>query len=497
MGAFEEYEQYDGMGLAELVRREEVSPAELVDTAISRIEELNPRLNAVIHKMYDIALEEARNPQFDGPFRGVPFLLKDLTAAYAGEPMRSGCRFLEDFVPRQDSEIVRRYKCAGLIILGKTNTPEFGLVPFTETELFGAAKNPWDLTCNPGGSSGGSAAAVAARMVPMAHGNDGGGSIRIPASCTGTFGLKPTRGRNPAGPLVAENWQGLSIDHVLTRTVRDSAAMLDATHGPDVGAPYVAPPPKRPFLDEAKTEPGELRIAFTAEPFLPSTVHEDCVRGLEATVKLCQELGHEVVEARPQVNGLEFARAFFTMVCGETGATIEEMEAVRGRRARPQDFEPSTWAVGLLGRQIPASEYSKALHLLKSYGRVVGAFLERFDVLLTPTLSRPPVKIGELQPKGIEALALKALGRLNSGRIIKSLVNIDELAAQVLEFIPFTPLFNASGNPAMSVPLYWNATGLPVGMQFVGRFGDEATLFRLAGQLERAQPWRERRPMVC
>lgn len=496
MSVFEEYDQYDGLGLAELVRQGEVSPTEMVEEAIARIEALNPQLNAVIHKMYDQALETARNRVEDGPFRGVPFLLKDMTAAYAGEPLRAGCRFLADYIPDHDSELVRRYKCAGVIVVGKTNCPEFGLVPYTEPELFGPTRNPWDLTRNPGGSSGGSAAAVAAGMVPLAHGNDGGGSIRIPASCCGLVGLKPTRGRVPIGPDIAESWHGFSIDHVLSRSVRDSAAMLDATHGEDVGAPYVAPAPKRPYVEEVGADPGKLRIAFTADPFMPSTVHVDCLKGLGATAELCRKLGHEVVEAKPQIDAQAFAKAFFMVACADTRASIEEYEHLLDHKATPQDFEPSTWAVGLLGKEIPGSELSKALHMLKGSGRKVGRFFEDYDVLLTPTLARPPVAIGELQPKGVEAAALKLLCNLNSGRMIDTFVDIEELAGQIFHFIPFTPLFNASGHPAISLPLYWNESGLPIGMQFAARFGDEAILFRLATQLEQAQPWFDRRPPI-
>jgi amidase len=334
-------------------------------------------------------------------------------------------------------------------------------------------------------------------MVPLAHGNDGGGSIRIPASCCGVFGLKPTRGRNPLGPDIGEAWHGLSCDHVLTRSVRDSAAVLDATAGPDVGAPYCIPPPPRPFLDEVGTDPGKLRIAFTSKPLLPSVVHEDCVKGVGATAELCVQLGHEVVEAAPQLDGHAFARAFFTMVCGETRADIEEAEILLGRKATSGDFESATWAVGLLGRQVTAAEFAVAIRYLKRIARQVGPFFEKYDVLLTPTLASPPVVTGSLQAQGAEATLMKVLARLNAGGLIKTLAGVDALADQVFEFVPFTPVFNATGQPAMSVPLYWNDEGLPVGMHFVGRYGDEATLFRLAGQLEAARPWFDRIPSCC
>jgi amidase len=497
MTGFSDFEQYDGLGLAELVRKKEVTPSELVEEAIGRIEKLNPQLNAVIHEMHNLAREVAEGDLPDGPFMGVPFLLKDLGVACEGVPMRSGSRFHEGFVPDHDCEMVRRFKAAGVIVLGKTNTPEYGLVPVTEPELFGPSNNPWDLTRTTGGSSGGSAAAVATRMVPVAHGNDGGGSIRIPASCCGIFGLKPTRGRNPLGPDRGETLHGLSCDHVLTWSVRDSAAMLDATAGPDVGTPYYATLPSRPFLDEVGADPGRLRIAFTSEPFLPGTVHEDCVKALEAAVQLCENLGHELVEAAPQIDGGAFARAFLTMVCGETRADIEETEALLGRKATSRDFEPATWAVGLLGTQITAAESSRAIRLLQRSAREIGRFFEDYDVLLNPTLAMPPLVTGALQPKGVEALAMRVLGRLNAGSLINALAGIEALADQICEFVPYTPLFNATGQPAMSVPLHWSDEGLPIGVHFAGRYGDEATLFRLASQLERARPWSDRIPPIC
>ncbi|MBW2041192.1 MAG: amidase [Deltaproteobacteria bacterium] len=497
MTGFHDYAQYDGLGLAELVRKKEVHPKELITAAIHRIEDLNPQLNAVIHKMYDLARKTAEGNLPDGPFKGVPFLLKDLLADYAGVPTRRGSRFYKDFVPDGDCEIVRRYKAAGVIVLGKTNTPEYGLLPVTEPELFGPSRNPWDPARTTGGSSGGSAAAVAARMTPFSHGNDGGGSIRIPASCCGVFGLKPTRGRTPLGPDRGEAWQGLVCNHVLTRSVRDSAAMLDATAGPDVGALYFPPPPSRLFREEVGTDPGTLHIAFTSKSFLPGAVHKDCVQGLEATVKLCQDLGHEVVEAAPEVDGEAFARAFLTMVCVETRADIEESETLFGRKATFKDFEPGTWASALIGKQIRAPEFSRANRLLQSSGRLFGQFFEDYDVLMTPTLAGPPVEIGALQPRGLEAFSMKLLGSLHAGGLLKRFGGIDAIVDKILGFIPYTPLFNATGQPAMSIPLHWNDEGLPIGIHFVGRYGDEATLFRLAGQLEQAKPWAGHIPPIC
>ena len=497
MSNFEEYGMYDGLGLAELVRKKEITPSELIEEAISRIEKLNPKLNAIIHKMYDLAHQVACGDLRDGVFRGVPFLLKDLVVDYAGVPTRRGSRFHHDFVPEHDSEIVRRYKAAGLIVVGKTNTPEYGLVPVTEPELFGPSNNPWDLTRTTGGSSGGSASVVAARIVPAAHASDGGGSIRVPSSCCGVFGLKPTRGRNPAGPDFGDLWRGFAGAHAITRSVRDSAALLDATAGPDTGAPYYAAPPERPFLNEVGEPPGKLRIAFTPEPLLGSTVEEDCIKGMEATIKLCEELGHEVVEAVPPIDRKKVAGAFMTVVCSETRAMIQEAEEYISLKASSRYFETLTWIISLLGDEFSASELSLAINAIQSNSRKVGEFFETYDVLLTPTLSMPPLKTGESQVKGIQAVMMQLFGRLNAGSLIKRFVSMDYMAEESFKFAPYTPLFNTTGQPAMSVPLYWNDDGLPIGIQFAGRYGDEATLFRLAAQLEKARPWAERVPPVC
>ena len=465
MSGFSEYNEYDGLGLASLVRKGEVTPGELVEAAITRIEKLNPQINAVIHTMYDQARAAVARGLPDGPFTGVPFLLKDLLVAYAGEPLRAGSRFYRDFVPDHDSELVRRYKAAGLVTLAKTNLPEFGLLGITEPELFGPTNNPWDLTRSPGGSSGGSAAAVAAGMVPLAHGSDAGGSLRGPASWCGLFSLKPSRGRNPVGDFSPR----LIVNHVLTRSVRDGAAMLDATAGPEVGALYVAPPPARPFLDEVGADPGRLRIAFTTQPLFGDYVHEDCVAGLRATVSLLEDLGHDLVEASPAVDGPATAGAFLSFLAPLLKAEIEEAEALLGRKATPDDFEPATWAAALAGGEMSAPAFVHASRLLQRGARQFGRFFETCDAFLTPTLGIPPAKTGSLAGD------------------VESLYKV----------VPFLPLLaNVSGQPTMSVPLYWNDAGLPIGMHFVGRYADEATLFRLAGQLERAQPWFHRTPPV-
>ncbi len=497
MAPFSEYHRFDALDLATMVREGRVTPVQLVESAIERIERLNPAINAVVQPMYEQAYDLARSELPPGPMRGVPFLLKDLVATYAGAPFRCGSRFLNDYVADRDSELVTRYKKAGLITLGKTNTPEFGLTPFTEPKLFGPVRNPWDSTRTAGGSSGGSAAAVAARMVPLAGGGDGGGSIRIPASCCGVFGLKPTRGRTPTGPLFGEMWEGCVVEHVLTRSVRDSAALLDVISGPDVGAPYYPPPPDRPFLTEVSAPPGSLRIAYTAEPFLGHEVHPDCVNALHDTVALLRDLGHTVSEASPSIDGPAFARSFLTMLCGELWADLRDAERAVGRKATMADFEPTTWALGLMGEALSAGAFAQAVRSMQRAARVVGGLFELYDILLTPTLASPPVLTGSLQPKPSDLFVLELLGGLHAAWALKAMGVLETSAATVFDFVPYTAVFNVTGQPAMSVPLYHNPAGLPIGMHFVGRYADEATLFRLAGQLESALPWRDRMPELA
>lgn len=488
----EEYARHDALALAALVRSGEVSSAELVESAIARIEAHNPRLNAVIRKRYEQARAEATKANPASLFAGVPFLVKDLIATIAGEPTGSGNRLLGGIAMPRHSEMVRRYRAAGLVIVGRTNTPELGLMPYTEPAVLGPTRNPWSVRHSPGGSSGGSAAAVAARLVPMASGGDGGGSIRIPASCCGLFGLKPSRGMTPTGPEFGEIWRGFAIEHVISRSVRDSAAMLDATAGADAGAPYAAPPRARSFVEEARTAPGRLKIAFTSRPLFGHRVHADCVAGLQASVKLLESLGHIVEEAAPAVDTEACAVAFVTVLAGELRAEIEEVSRAAKVRPRAGDFETATYALGLLGRSISAAQYASAARLLQRAVRAIAPFFERYDVLLTPTVGAPPALIGALQPSASELRIMRLINALEAGWLLNALGVIKPLTEKTFDYVPFTPLFNVTGQPAMSVPLHWNEAGLPVGMQFVGRFGDEATLFRLAGQLEQSKPWFER-----
>jgi amidase len=489
MSGFKEFDRFDGLGLAELVRKNEVNPSDLCEEAIRRIEQMNPKLNAVITPMYDIARKAVQAGLPEGPFSGVPFLLKDIIEEYAGVPLTMGSKAFRNYIPARDSEMVVRFKKSGVVILGKTNVPELGLLPVTEPELHGPARNPWNTDHTPGGSSGGSAAAVASGMVPLAAGNDGGGSIRIPASCCGLFGLKPTRGRNPLGPNVGELWQGAVVSHVLTRTVRDSAAMLDATQGPDAGAPYILPPPEHAYMQEIERDPGSLKIAFSTASPIGTPVHKECIKAVQEAARLLENLGHKVEEAQPDVNGKAVANSYLTMCFGEAAVVFDDMKAVLGRKPTPSDVETLTWTIGLLGRTLSAGDFAKAKREWGIAGRAMGRFHRKYDVYMTPTLAYPPARVGELQPKPYERLAMKVVNALGLGVILKVLGLVDQMAETSFSKVPFTQLANLTGQPAMSVPLHWTMDGLPVGVHFMAAFGEEAMLFRLAAQLEKARPW--------
>ena len=491
---FPEYDALDGLGLAELVRTKQVSAGEVLDAALARVDARNPALNAVVRRLDDEARAQLAALPADAPFLGVPMLVKDLQATIKGLPTSHGGHLLRDLPIDHDSELVARYRRAGAVFVGKSNTPEFGLTPFTEPEALGPARNPWDTTRTPGGSSGGSGAAVAARIVPIGHGGDGGGSLRIPASCNGIFGLKPTRGRIPTGPDLSDVWRGFAQEHVLTRSVRDSAAMLDATAGEDVGPSVACPAQARPYLQEVAAPPGRLRVLATLQPFFGRTVHPDCRTAFDDAVALLRSLGHDVEEGMLPVDGAALARAFLTIVAAEARADIEWAAGLLGRKPKYGDVQPDTWALGLLGRHFSAADYANAARALQVATRAIGQVMTSYDVLVTPTLGTPPFVIGALQPTPGELVALKALGRLGLGAARDAGGLLEQTIEKVFGFIPFTPLFNCTGQPAMSVPLWWNAQGLPIGTQVVGRFGDEATLFRLAAQLEAARPWSGRVP---
>ncbi len=468
-----DYDQFDGLGLADLVRRGEVTPGELLDDAIARLEAVNPALNAVTATLYDQARAGISGGVPGGPFAGVPFLLKDIGVLLAGTATTNGSRLFASFTADHDSEMVRRYKAAGLVIFGKTNTPEFGLSASTEPQLFGPTHNPWRLDHSPGGSSGGAAAAVAGGIVPMAHGSDGGGSIRMPASCCGLFGLKPTRGRTPSGPDLGESVAGLSIGHAITRTVRDSAALLDAVAGPDIGDPYHAPVPEGPFLGEVGAPPGRLRIAVSTASPRGDPVHSDCVAAVEDAAGLCADLGHEVSEAAPDLDAERLDDALLKIWSANTHNIVRAGERALGRAAQPGELEAVSRGLAERGAALSAGEYVAAVQTMHRQARRAAAFFTDHDILLTPVLAAPPVALGVMD--------------MNSD-------DLDGYLARMGAYMPFTSLFNATGQPAMSVPLYWNDEGLPIGTQFAAGFGAEATLFRLAAQLEEARPWHQKRP---
>ncbi|MBN1365976.1 MAG: amidase [Syntrophaceae bacterium] len=496
MPGFAEYDQYDGVGLAKLVREKKVSPLELCEEAIDRIEKLNPLLNAVVTPMFDMGRQAAQSALPEGTFAGVPFLLKDLISYCAGVRFTSGCRAYKDYIPDHDSEIVKRFRKAGLITLGKTNTPEFGLMGITEPELFGPTRNPWNTERTCGGSSGGSAVAVASGMVPIASGGDGGGSIRIPACYCGLVGLKTSRGRTPSGPKMGELWQGAAIENALTKSVRDCAAILDAIQGADPGAPYVIKPPEMPYSEEVNREPGILKIAFNTESPLGTGTHEYCKQAVLKTAKLLEDLGHKVEEAKPEIDGIRLANTYFTLYFGEIAADIRLAETLLNKKVGRKDFEITTWFFGQLGHCYSAVDFVEAIREWDVAARAMGRFHLKYDLYLTPTVAYPAAKIGELLPKSYEKVAMEIISFLKLGFLAKLSGMVNKIAIQTLARTPFTQLANFTGQPAMNVPLQWDENGMPCGVQFIAPFGDEVTLFRLASQLEKAKPWFDKRPQL-
>jgi amidase len=471
-----DYVNFDGLGLAELVRRREVKPEELVQVALSAIEAVNPSLNAVIGVWEAEARATLAQALPEGPFAGVPFLVKDLVLHLAGVPTDMGSRLFQGLMVPYDTALMERYRRAGVVTLGRTNTPELGFNASTEPVLHGPTRNPWNPEFSVGGSSGGSAAAVSAGIVPVAYANDGAGSIRIPASLCGLFGMKPTRGRTPSGPNAREGLNGLGVEHVVSRSVRDSAAMLDATLGPDVGDSYGLPSPERPYLEEVKREPGRLRIAFTHEAPTGATVSPECVAAVEDAARLCRELGHEVVEVKLPLRAEPIELALRGIWSSALAAWVDGMASMFGRTPGPDMLEASVWATVLEGREVKAVELQRSFAIMNHLSREMGRFFLPYDALITPTLPVAPYRLGVLNANAP--------------------TTAQAWARQAFSYCAFTAPFNLTGQPAMSMPLHWSAEGLPVGVQFVGRFADEATLFRLAGQIERARPWAHRTPPI-
>jgi len=475
------YDRSDAIDIARAVRARDVSATEVLDEAIARAERVNLRLNALAARDYDRARAAAKG-SLDGPLGGVPLLVKDLGPSLGGVPMTMGSRYFASYVPAADHEFFTRLRSAGAVIFAKTTAPEFGLLPYTESTLFGATRNPWDLERTPGGSSGGSAALCAAGVVPVAHGNDMGGSIRIPASCVGLFGLKPSRGRAPTtGGIIGS----ANVDHAIARTVRDSAAFLDAVRTD--GGPR--------FLNEVERDPAPLRIAVMRGPGLGHGISAQARAAVDAAAALCASLGHTVVEAEPE--GVDYpavAYALLLIFASQIGWHLGSGNPTPQRRLRRGDIEPATLAMLTIAQVLALDELTGAVVTQRALRAAFDAFMERYDVILTPTLAAPPVRIGELALTRAEIVQCEILARLRLPSLIRKAAR--EISAPMFDWLPYTPIFNLTGAPAMSVPLHWTDDGLPVGVQFAGRFNDEATLFRLAAQLERARPWRERRPPV-
>lgn len=474
--AMDEIAFLDATAQAALVHSKEISPTELVSGAIARIEQFNPALNAVITPLFEQALEAATRAVLHSPFAGVPFLLKDLVADCAGTPRSDGSGFLAGrYVSPRDNVLVGRFKKAGLIVLGKTNTSEFGLMPTTEPQRFGPTRNPWDTSRGTGGSSGGSSAAVAAGLVAAAHANDGGGSIRIPASCCGLVGLKPTRGRNSLAPDMGDIAGGIICEHVVTRSVRDSAAILDATAGSVPGDPYILPLPERPFAAEVGRDPGRLHIGLGTVALTGVAAHPECAAAARAAAFLCEALGHEVEEASPAVESSRLFRSFGAVMTGYLGWSIKASAQRTGLTPQETDFEPATWRLYQQSLAQSGGDYLLAWQTLQQSCRDFATFFTDHDIWLTPTLVQPPVPLGYFDYRHETRQQY-----------------IDHLG----HFTGFTLIANATGQPAISLPLHWSDHGLPIGVQLTGRFGDEATLIRLAAQLESARPWSHRRPPV-
>lgn len=466
--SFAEYDSYDALGLAELVRNRDVSALEVVDAAIARAEALNPTLNAIVFKTFDAARERARDAKTDGLFAGVATFLKDMRGGCIGMPTRNGSRFAPATPADHDSTLVARYKAAGLNPLGKTNVPEFGILPTTESELYGAAHNPWNLQHTPGGSSGGSAAAVAARIVPIAHATDGGGSIRIPASCCGLLGLKVSRGRITQGPDTADSTSGLSVDHVVCRTVRDSAAALDISCAPDFGDPYFALPPQGSYLEGIRKKPKRLKIAFALKGLNGREFNPELGNAVKKTAHLCEQLGHTVEEASPPIDYENMTLAFMTIWATSTAYGVGSLARATGIAPSLEVIEGITYGLYEAGMKITAAQQIDMLQVFHRSARIMAKFHEAYDLWLTPTLGDLPLKLGT--------------------------IHIDETDVQkafepLFGYVPFTAMQNATGQPAINVPLHWSQSGLPIGVQFVARSGDEMTLLKMAAELEEASPW--------
>ena len=487
-----EYVRHDGLGLAELVRNKDVSAAELLDDARRRADRVDSELGSICRRLDGLADERAQGGGLSGAFAGVPFLLKDLHQDIAGVPTTNGCRALAQHVPTRTSTVVQRWLDAGLVVFGKTNTPEFGSKGVTEPALFGPTRNPWDRGRTPGGSSGGAAAAVAAGIVPVAAASDGGGSIRIPAACCGLVGLKPGRGLVPFGPGDSEPLNGLATQGVVSRSVRDTAAMLDVIAGPEDVSAYLPALPGRRYLDELDHEPGRLRIGFTARSALRTAPHPESVRAVEQAARLLEDLGHDVEEVDPPVDDRRLGRDFMTIWFVHQALEVARVKAATG--AGDDGFEQDTRAMAALGRAVRGVTLQAADERRHESIAGLARLHATHDLVLTPTLGEPPIAIGSLALPAALRHGTEVLLRTRTLRVAKLAGIVDQIVARNLSWVPFTQLANVTGRPAISLPLHWTDDGLPLGVQFVGRLGAEGLLLRLARQLEQAAPWADRRP---
>lgn len=492
---FRTYSQYDALGLSELIRKGETTATEVLEAAIARAEAVNPQINAIIHTMYGKARERAHQPLPNHILAGVPYLMKDLELSFAGEPMTHGSQAMKNYVPKEDSFTVQKMKNIGLNIFGKTNTPELGITPFTEPKANGITRNPWNPDYSAGGSSGGSAAAVAAGIVPIASAGDGGGSIRIPASACGLFGIKPSRGRISLGPGNSEGWSGLVSSFAVSRTVRDSAALMDALIGSQPGDPFIFQKPENSFLSEIQTAPKTLKIAFSTQHPFGQKVAPECIDAINNTVKLLTSMGHQVEEIPLPYEEAVLTKTFF-MLMADVAADLDILGEMRGRPIQKDEVEITTWLLNLLGRAYSARDFAYARKQWNTISRRFGQIHETYDLWLCPSLATTPIKNGALQSTATEEFILKIAIRLGLVPYLKGTGVVDTIAKRTLGYIPYTPIANMTGQPSMSVPLHWTQNGLPVGVMFTAKMGDEATLFRLAAQLEQAQPWKHKRPEI-
>jgi amidase len=493
---FREYRSHDAVGLAKLVRSGEISAENLLDIAIARHKQVNPTINAVVTELFEFARDSAKKINKEAPFCGVPFLMKDLGLQIKGTRYTNASRIQKDYISTETSTVAQKILDSGLLVMGKSNTSEFGTSPFVESELYGPARNPWNTKYTTGGSSGGSAAAVAAGIVPLATANDGGGSIRIPASCNGLMGLKPSRLRVSHGPQDGLTWSG-AANHELcvSRSVRDTAQYLDVVMGNSIGDPYILQKPDMPYMKAIEIVPRKLKIAYSDEhPF--NEQDPENVAAIKHTIALLKDAGHEVEQIAIPYDSKLVRDCLYTLVMGELSATIDHVAAMQGKKAHIDDIEPTNWLLYILGKNLSANEFCQAKLQWNVLCRQMEKFHQKYDILLTPTLGMRPFEIGALQPKPWELTALKSLNKLGMSGLLKHSSLIEDTKEKIFKWMPYPALANLTGQPCVSLPLYQSTDGLPIGVMFTAPFGDEATLLQLSRQLEDIQPWLQNVPKI-